>query len=54
MFDRFYRRESTGIPGSGLGLAIVKTIADRHHAHLTLGERDRGPGLVVHLAFPRA
>jgi two-component system OmpR family sensor kinase len=53
VFDRFYRRESTGIPGSGLGLAIVKTIADRHHAHLTLGERDRGPGLVVHLTFPR-
>jgi two-component system OmpR family sensor kinase len=53
VFDRFYRRESPGIPGSGLGLAIVKTIADRHHAHIALGERDRGPGLVVHLTFPR-
>jgi two-component system OmpR family sensor kinase len=54
VFDRFYRRDSPGMPGSGLGLAIVQTIATRHHARLTLGERDSGCGLVVRLTFPRA
>lgn len=54
VFDRFYRREGTGVPGSGLGLAIVHTIATRHHAQITLGERDSGSGVVVRLAFPRA
>jgi two-component system OmpR family sensor kinase len=54
VFDRFYRRDSTGVPGSGLGLAIVQTIAARHRARLTLGERDSGSGLVVRLTFPPA
>jgi len=54
VFDRFYRRGGTGVPGNGLGLAIVHTIATRHHAQMTLGERDSGSGLVVRLTFPRA
>jgi two-component system, OmpR family, sensor kinase len=54
VFDRFYRREGSSVPGSGLGLAIVHTIATRHHAQITLGERDSGSGLVVRLTFPRA
>ena len=53
VFDRFYRREGTGVPGSGLGLTIVTTIAKRHQAQITLGDRDGGPGLVVCLTFPR-
>jgi two-component system OmpR family sensor kinase len=54
VFDRFYRRDSTSVPGSGLGLAIVQTIAARHHAQLTLGERGSGSGLVVRLTIPHA
>ncbi|HEY7496678.1 MAG TPA: sensor histidine kinase, partial [Candidatus Tectomicrobia bacterium] len=53
VFDRFWRADTTAASGSGLGLAIVKTIADRHHAQLSLRESDRYTGLVVHLTFPR-
>lgn len=52
VFDRFYRRESSGETGSGLGLAIVKTIAQRHGAFLTLGE-SRLAGLLVQIGFPQ-
>jgi signal transduction histidine kinase len=50
-FDRFYRRVGTPEGGSGLGLAIVKAIADRHGAHVHLGEAPEG-GLLVTVAFP--
>jgi two-component system OmpR family sensor kinase len=36
VFDRFYRREGSGVPGSGLGLAIVKNVATRHGAQVVL------------------
>jgi signal transduction histidine kinase len=49
-FRRFGNPEAKG---SGLGLAIVQAIAERHHARITLAERDSGPGLVVRLTFPR-
>ena len=52
VFDRFYRGANTRVPGSGLGLAIVKTIAERHHATVTLGPRPNRPGLVVCVTFP--
>jgi two-component system OmpR family sensor kinase len=54
VFNRFSRGDTTDASGSGLGLAIVKTIADRHHIQISLGESDRGTGLVVHLTFPCA
>jgi two-component system, OmpR family, sensor kinase len=53
VFDRFYRGATTTVPGTGLGLAIVKTIAERHHATVTLSPRPNRPGLVVCIAFPR-
>jgi two-component system, OmpR family, sensor kinase len=52
VFDRFYRGSSVHVPGSGLGLAIVKAVAECHQAHVTLGERASGPGLVVRVTFP--
>jgi two-component system OmpR family sensor kinase len=52
VFDRFYRGANVSVPGSGLGLAIVKAVAERHQAHVTLGDRDRGSGLVVRVMFP--
>jgi two-component system OmpR family sensor kinase len=52
VFDRFYRGANTRVPGSGLGLAIVKTIAERHHATVTLSPRPNRPGLVVCVTFP--
>ncbi len=51
VFDRFYRRADAGESGTGLGLAIVKTIAERHHAHVSLDTADRG-GLRVRVTFP--
>ena len=51
VFDRFYRRGGTAEPGTGLGLAIVKAIADRHRAHVVLGDAPGG-GLVVRVEFP--
>jgi two-component system OmpR family sensor kinase len=53
VFDRFYRGANTTVPGTGLGLAIVKTIAERHHATVTLRPRPDCPGLVVCVTFPR-
>jgi two-component system OmpR family sensor kinase/two-component system sensor histidine kinase QseC len=50
-FDRFYRRASAPEGGSGLGLAIVKAIADRHGAHVHLGDAPGG-GLEVRVLFP--
>jgi two-component system OmpR family sensor kinase len=54
VFDRFYRMEGSEGPGSGLGLAIVKSVADRHGASVTLGDRADGAGLRVLVRFPRA
>ena len=48
VFDRFYRRASTGEEGSGLGLAIVRSVAERHGAALAMTESPAG-GLRVTL-----
>ncbi len=52
IFDRFYRVVGASANGSGLGLAIVKTIADLHHALLTVGSSEQLGGLKVSIAFP--
>jgi signal transduction histidine kinase len=52
VFDRFYRRAGNPSPGSGLGLAIVRTIADAHHASVTLEDNPQGRGLRVRVSFP--
>jgi two-component system, OmpR family, sensor kinase len=52
VFDRFYRRAGNLSPGSGLGLAIVKSVADAHHASVTLTDNPQGPGLRVLVSFP--
>jgi two-component system OmpR family sensor kinase len=51
VFDRFYRREGSGVEGSGLGLAIVKAIAQRHGAAIALESGAGGKGLVVRVSF---
>ena len=53
VFDRFYRRAAAQEGGTGLGLAIVKAIAERHGAHIELGEAPGG-GLHVAVSFPLA
>jgi two-component system OmpR family sensor kinase/two-component system sensor histidine kinase QseC len=53
VFDRFYRRASTGEEGSGLGLAIVRSVADRHGAALAMTESPAG-GLRVTLRLRAA
>lgn len=47
VFDRFYRREGSGVSGSGLGLFIAKTIAAQHDATIALGTPDDGQGLLA-------
>jgi len=54
VFDRFYRRETAGVPGSGLGLAIVRKIAQRHRATVDLDAGAGGRGLKVTVRFPGA
>ena len=51
VLDRFYRVVGAGGIGSGLGLAIVKTIADLHHAKLTLDQSETLGGLRVCVHF---
>jgi two-component system OmpR family sensor kinase/two-component system sensor histidine kinase QseC len=53
VFDRFYRRAAAQESGTGLGLAIVKAIAERHGAHIVLGESPGG-GLHAMVSFPAA
>ncbi len=52
VLDRFYRIAGAQGSGSGLGLAIVKTIAELHHASLSLGQSEDLGGLQVRVAFP--
>jgi two-component system OmpR family sensor kinase len=52
VFDRFYRRDTAGVPGSGLGLAIVHRIAHRHGAAVELSDRTGGQGLKATVRFP--
>ncbi len=52
VLDRFYRADDAQLPGSGLGLAIVKSIAELHHATLSLERSQRLGGLRVVLRFP--
>jgi signal transduction histidine kinase len=54
VFDRFYRSPQAvaGSPtGSGLGLAIVRSIAERHHATVSLHDGRAGVGLEVRVTF---
>jgi two-component system OmpR family sensor kinase len=52
VLDRFYRASGAGTTGSGLGLAIVKSIAEMHHAVVTLDHSQRLGGLRVRVEFP--
>ena len=52
VLDRFYRIAGTEATGSGLGLAIAKSIADSHHATITLDRSPRLGGLRVEVSFP--
>jgi two-component system OmpR family sensor kinase len=54
VFDRFYRREGSGVEGSGLGLAIVKAIAERHGGNVTMAAGPDGEGLLVRVDLPAA
>ncbi|NOU00701.1 MAG: two-component sensor histidine kinase, partial [Gallionella sp.] len=49
--ERFYRPVGTIGSGSGLGLSIVKSIAEIHHAELTVTPRKTGSGLSVSVSF---
>ena len=51
VLDRFYRVSGAQGSGSGLGLAIVKTIADLHHATVSLAESASLGGLRVAVTF---
>ena len=52
VFQRFYRLADQSVPGTGLGLPICRSIADLHHAHMSLSDAPEGTGLSVHVTFP--
>ena len=54
VFDRFYRVSGAQGSGSGLGLAIVKTIADLHHATLSIDGSESLGGLKITVDFATA
>jgi len=54
VLDRFYRVSGAHGSGSGLGLAIVKTIADLHHATVSMDDSAALGGLRVTVAFASA
>ena len=54
VLDRFYRIAGSDTTGSGLGLSIVKSVADLHHAALSLGSSPSLGGLRVEVRFPRS
>jgi C4-dicarboxylate-specific signal transduction histidine kinase len=49
LFDPYF---STKSKGTGLGLAICRNLADRMGGHITLANRDDGPGAVAELTLP--
>jgi signal transduction histidine kinase len=51
VFNRFYRLVDQSQPGTGLGLAICRSIADRHHAQISLDSGPKGRGLTVLVTF---
>jgi len=51
IFRRFWRRDRRRQGSSGLGLSIVSSIAERHNATVSVGDRPGG-GAVFTLAFP--
>jgi two-component system sensor histidine kinase QseC len=51
VFERFYRAPDQTQSGSGLGLAIVRSVAEVHHATVSLGEPGGHPGLRVCVDF---
>ncbi len=57
VFAPFYRSPASfelNPGGTGLGLAIVRDIARLHHASVTIGDADPGPGLRVSVRFEPA
>jgi signal transduction histidine kinase len=51
IFQRFWRGRPGALPGSGLGLAIVAEIAQAHHGHVAVRNREpRGAEFHLHLA----
>lgn len=54
IFEPFFRTpQADMVGGVGLGLSIVQTVAERHHATITV-ESEPGQGTTVRLIFPLA
>ena len=53
VFEPFVRLSESAGPGSGLGLAIVRSIAERHHARVTIGGGAEGIGTLACIEFDR-
>ncbi len=51
VFNRFYRLADQSQPGTGLGLAICRSVAELHHAHISMSDTEHGTGLTVSVTF---
>jgi signal transduction histidine kinase len=54
VFNRFYRLADQSSNGSGLGLAICRSIANLHHAQISLSQGPNGKGLAACVDFATA
>lgn len=54
VFNRFYRLADQSSNGSGLGLAICRSIANLHHAQISLSQGSNGRGLAARVDFIQA
>lgn len=53
IFNRFKRRQKTGVKGSGLGLAIVKAVVEMHNGNVWVEDNPAG-GSIFCVRIPKA
>jgi signal transduction histidine kinase len=53
VFDRFVRKDKTGVRGTGLGLAIVKRIVELHDGTVWVEDNPEGKGSIFIVELPK-
>jgi len=53
IFDRFTRKDKSGVKGTGLGLAIVKLIIDMHDGKVWIEDNPEGEGSIFFVSLPK-
>jgi signal transduction histidine kinase len=53
VFERFTRKDKSGVKGTGLGLAITKRIVDLHNGKVWVEDNPKGKGTVFIVEIPK-